>query len=353
MKQPAPDLQHNRLLAGVLAGRPPTWGRILLFIISLEVLLVAMGSLLSAFLLTGLLLPAIWSGRLQFTEDFVRELLDMVNRTVPGLLINLFQFGLMAGFTLLWVWVVEGRPVVTLGLQAQRAVGRWARGMLVGAGLLILSVILTPLRGELAILHVTPEGLGKTIFWLCITLLFFLFQGPAEELVARGYLLQAFSAKVGAVAGVLLSSLFFAVQHAINPNLTPLALVNLFLYGVFAALYALREGALWGVFGLHSAWNWVQGNILGLPVSGSGLGQAPLFQLHRAGPAWWTGGAFGPEGGLAVTISTLLGIVALIVLPRRPAGAPQKLAVAGGVPAVPSRSISVEGENSRDTDVEP
>lgn len=351
MKQPAPDLQRNQLLAGVLAGRPPTWGRILLFIISLEVLLMAAGSLLSTFLLTSILLPAMRSGRLQFTEDFVRELLDMMNRTVPGLLINLLQFGLMAGFTLLWVRVVEGRPVATLGLRPQRAVGRWARGMLAGAGLLIFSVILTSLRGKPNILHVTPEGLGKTILWLCITLLFFLFQGPAEELVARGYLFQALSAKAGAAAGVLLSSLFFAIQHAINPNLTLLALANLFLYGVFAALYALREESLWGVFGLHSAWNWAQGNILGLPVSGSGFGQAPLFQLHLAGPAWWTGGAFGPEGGLVVTLTTLLGIIILVILLRRPAGASQEPAVASGVPAV--SSCSAEGENPGDTDVEP
>lgn len=341
MKRPSDELRRNRLLAGALAGRPPTWGRILLFILSLEVVLLVMGGLLSIPITMVFMVPALQSGQFQLTEESILQMLDMMNRTVPGLLVNLLQFLLMAGWTFLWVQVVEGRPLATLGLQTRRPFRRWARGMLAGAGLLLLSVMLIPVRGELRFLAVTPEGVGKTIFWLCITLLFFLLQGPAEELVARGYLLQAFSARAGVMAGVLLSSLVFALQHALNPNLTLLALANLFLYAVFAALYALREESLWGVFGLHSAWNWVQGNVLGLPVSGSGFGQAPLFHLQTSGPGWWTGGAFGPEGGLTVTLSTLLGIIILLVLVRRRA------------PAASSRSIPVEGGNPGDTDVEP
>jgi len=341
MKRSMDDLRRNQLLAGALAGRPPTWGRILLFILSLEVVLLVVGSLLSIPITIALMVPALQSGQFQLTEGAVLQMLDMMNRTLPGLLVNLLQFLLMAGWTFLWVRVVEGRPLASLGLQNNRPIRQWARGMLVGAGLLVFSVALIPLRGGLSILAVTPAGVGKTIFWLCITLLFFLLQGPAEELVARGYLLQAFSAKAGVAAGIVLSSLVFALQHALNPNLTPLALANLFLYAVFAALYALRDESLWGVFGLHSAWNWTQGNVLGLPVSGSGFGQAPLFHLQTAGPGWWTGGAFGPEGGLTVTLSTLLGIIVLLVLMRRRA------------PAASSRSIPAEGGNPGDTDVEP
>jgi membrane protease YdiL (CAAX protease family) len=341
MKRSLDDLRGNQLLAGALAGRPPTWGRILLFILSLEVVLLVVGGLLSIPITIALMVPALQSGQFQLTEGAVLQMLDMMNRTLPGLLVNLLQFLLMAGWTFLWVRVVEGRPLASLGLQNNRLIRQWARGMLVGAGLLVFSVALIPLRGGLSILAVTPAGVGKTIFWLCITLLFFLLQGPAEELVARGYLLQAFSAKAGVAAGIVLSSLVFALQHALNPNLTPLALANLFLYAVFAALYALRDESLWGVFGLHSAWNWTQGNVLGLPVSGSGFGQAPLFHLQTAGPGWWTGGAFGPEGGLTVTLSTLLGIIVLLVLMRRCA------------PAASSRSIPAEGGNPGDTDVEP
>jgi len=51
---------------------------------------------------------------------------------------------------------------------------------------------------------------------------------------------------------------------------TPTALANLALYGLFAALYALREGGIWGISAQHTAWNWAQGNIFGLQVSGIG-----------------------------------------------------------------------------------
>lgn len=341
MKRSTAELERNRLLAGVLAGRPPTWGRILLFILSLGVVLLVVGGMLSVPITAVFMVPALRSGQFQLTEEFVLQMLDMMNRSIPGLLVNLLQFVLMAGWTFLWTRVVDGRPPASLGLQAPRPLWQWARGMLVGAGLLVFAVALIPVRGELNLLAVTPEGIGKTVFWLSITLLFFLVQGPAEELVARGYLLQTFSARAGIAAGVLLSSLVFAFQHALNPNLTPLALANLFLYAVFAALYALREESLWGVFGLHSAWNWVQGNIMGLPVSGSGFGQAPLLHLRTAGPGWWTGGAFGPEGGLTVTLSTLLGIIVLLFLVRRRA------------PAASPHTISAEGGNPGDSDVEP
>jgi len=91
-----------------------------------------------------------------------------------------------------------------------------------------------------------------------------------------------------------------------------LAMGNLFLFGVFAALYALREGRVWGVFGMHAAWNWMQGNVLGLSVSGAPPVGGTWIRLVDAGPVWLTGGAFGPEGGLAVSAVLVVGVFLLL-----------------------------------------
>ena len=133
-------------------------------------------------------------------------------------------------------------------------------------------------------------------------LLFFLVQGPAEEIMFRGYLLPVLSARGNTTLGIVVSSLLFGLLHVLNPNLGPLPMLNLTLAGVMFAMYALVEEGLWGMFGLHSAWNWVQGNVLGMAVSGMEFGPS-LFKLSESGPDWLTGGAFGPEGSLVVTLA--------------------------------------------------
>jgi uncharacterized protein len=64
---------------------------------------------------------------------------------------------------------------------------------------------------------------------------------------------------------------------------------------------------LWGVFAIHSFWNWAQGNLLGLEVSGSTIGGTTLLNLKANGNDLITGGAFGPEGGLAITLVLIAG----------------------------------------------
>lgn len=74
---------------------------------------------------------------------------------------------------------------------------------------------------------------------------------------------------------------------------------------------ALGAGNLWLIAGLHAGWNYFQGNIYGLPVSGS----AEANSLFAFGPAegsstLLTGGDFGVEASL---IGTAILVVALII----------------------------------------
>jgi len=139
-----------------------------------------------------------------------------------------------------------------------------------------------------------------------------LIQGAAEETLTRGFLLQVFGTRFGAVWGIIVSSALFSSLHLLNDNINWIAMINLFLFGVFACIYAISEGGLWGVFAIHSFWNWAQGNVLGLEVSGSFIGGTTLINLKEVGPDWLTGGLFGPEGGLAVTLVLITGCLAVI-----------------------------------------
>jgi hypothetical protein len=139
----------------------------------------------------------------------------------------------------------------------------------------------------------------------------------AEEIAFRGYLQRAFGEWRGPVVGVLVSSLIFALFHALNPHVNPIGLLNILLAGVVFAVSVERTGTLWLATGYHFLWNLTQGTILGMPVSG--MAWQGLLDLSPRGPAVWTGGPFGPEGGLTATLVLLLSLIPLWLLTRRPA----------------------------------
>lgn len=220
-------------------------------------------------------------------------------------------------FLLLWGWLkwYEKRPFWTLGLERRGAWFYYLRGVLAGLLMFALSVGVSAGLGFMAVEESSaaqPQGLAALVGVLLV-FLGWTVQGPAEEVLARGWLLPVIGARHKPLWAVIISSLVFAGYHAlnfVNLDLEPLvifiALSNLFLFGVFTALYVLYEGGLWGVFGIHAAWNWAQGNVFGLEVSGQPAAGGTLFNLMEAGPDVITGGPFGPEGGLAVTVVLLI-----------------------------------------------
>lgn len=225
--------------------------------------------------------------------------------------------GAFAGvFAWLWAWLrwFERRPFWTLGFERAGAWPKYVRGLVV-AGLMFAAA----LGLNAAFGHITSEPGGD---WLTAggalaVYLGWAVQGAGEEVLMRGWLMPVVGARYRPWIGIVVSALVFAALHSLNPGISPLALFNLFLFGLFSALYVLWEGSLWGICAWHAAWNWVQGNVFGLPVSGNDMGALAVFNLHEAGPDLITGGAFGPEGGLAVTAMLIVAIGLLLASQAR------------------------------------
>ncbi|MGF1470597.1 MAG: lysostaphin resistance A-like protein, partial [Rubrobacteraceae bacterium] len=144
-------------------------------------------------------------------------------------------------------------------------------------------------------------------------------QGSAEEVMFRGWLLQTAAARYGPLAGVLISTLVFALSHTFNLDFDPIALTNLFLTGLFFAFYALYEGSQWGVCALHAAMNWAEVNIFGFNQAGEEAPGGTILNFSEAGPDLVTGGnaAAVTAGGLIYTAVVLTGIATILFLAHR------------------------------------
>ncbi|HEU0078274.1 MAG TPA: CPBP family intramembrane glutamic endopeptidase, partial [Longimicrobiaceae bacterium] len=120
---------------------------------------------------------------------------------------------------------------------------------------------------------------------------------------------------IGPWPAAVLLSLLFALAHAQNPNVRPLGLANIALAGVMLSAAYLRTRSLWFATAVHLGWNWSMATLLDLPVSGLEI-DTPLYTGMETGPDWWTGGAFGPEAGLAATLVLAAGTAWLVRTPR-------------------------------------
>ena len=207
--------------------------------------------------------------------------------------------------------LLEGLPLRALGWARHKG---WLRDFFLGSVIGSLSLAFAALLGTIARgFHFSfdsstaASAIGKT---LVLSAVLFVFAASAEEVLFRGYPLQTLTRAHLAWLGVFLTSVPFAAAHLYNPHVVRgVTFVNTALAGVWLAIAYLRTRSLWLPLGLHWSWNWAMGSVLGLPVSGiNKLAPAPLLRATDAGPAWLTGGAYGPEGGAVCTLALLVSI---------------------------------------------
>ncbi|MFA6167746.1 MAG: type II CAAX endopeptidase family protein [Gemmatimonadaceae bacterium] len=133
-----------------------------------------------------------------------------------------------------------------------------------------------------------------------------------EELALRGYAFTLLRRAWGVTTAVLLTSVAFGLLHLFNPGVTAQSVVLVSLAGVFLALVRLAFDSLWAAWLAHLGYNFVQLAVLHTPVSGLAVPQ-PYYRTISNGPAWLTGGAWGPEAGAAAAFG-MLGVSFLLAV---------------------------------------
>lgn len=243
-----------------------------------------------------------------------------------------------------WVAAVIGYALV-LRLERRHPVeltrapvGHLLRGLLLGAALMVLVVVVLLLLDGLMIY----DGYRGAMFagehggsaWLWVALAVGVSPAVVHELLLRGVVLRFVEQGLGTWAGLLVSAAASGamvlplmpgwmvlplvpqwtglVSQARGPILSA-AVVGLML----GALYVLTR-SLWLVVGVHSAWNLVQGLVVGSRV-GDGSEWGGLWgSSPTSGPALLTGGYFGVEASIvAALVCGVVAVVALVPVVRR------------------------------------
>jgi membrane protease YdiL (CAAX protease family) len=207
-------------------------------------------------------------------------------------------------------YLLEGLPWRALGLSFHSGWWRdlWG-GSVVGVASLTIAVLFALVGGGLRFDFSGSVTLFPIVRALLSTSMLFIVAALAEEAAFRGYPLQTLTRAGLLWFGVFLTSVPFAIAHWHNPGATVFSTLNTALAGIWLAAAYLKTRSLWFPLGVHWAWNFAQGSIFGLAVSGLSLSGHPVVRSIDRGPEWLTGGSYGSEGGAACTLALLVSTI--------------------------------------------
>lgn len=226
---------------------------------------------------------------------------------LQGMHLELLGFAGVALTLMAWVKWFEKRPITSVGFFKDKWGLEIAKGWFWGTVLLSASFLLSYFCGGLTFDKV--DFSPKTICYVLSLIPFWFIQGGTEELITRGWLLPLVNKRTNLAVAVAISSTLFGLMHLGNNHVTVASMLSLILSGFLMALYMLKTDNIWGVAGLHGAWNFMQGNFFGVAVSGAKTGASILtFKSKVGAPDWLSGGEFGIEGSLMASLVLLVGI---------------------------------------------
>lgn len=243
----------------------------------------------------------------QFVVDFMSDIPSEIYIPI------LASSGFFILGSIIYCKAFEKRSPFSMGFNKRGILPEYLTGLGVGAVMISLPVLFCVLTGAVS-LNVAD---GINPLTIILFFLAFMLQGMGEEALFRGYLLTSLSRRTNTWIAIIISSVMFSVMHIANANFGIIPFINITLFGIFAAVYMLKRGSIWGVGAIHTVWNFMQGNIYGFSVSGN-----PKFNtvfdcnLGEFGSIL-SGGEFGIEGGLGATIVLLIALVVALAMPAK------------------------------------
>ncbi len=264
--------------------------------------------LLIAVILTGLFFQIV---------DMVRSALSMTGPTT-SIVGSLIDFAVVTGAIYMARRFADKRSFASLGLNINRQAGfDIIAGITIAFVLMFLIYLIEYFLGWLNFESFAwqVDSPSTVITYTLRYLVVLIFVGWNEELLYRGYILQTLTSGLNLIWALLITSIYFGIEHLSNPNSSWMAVAGIFFIGLFFAYGYLRTSQLWLPIGIHIGWNFFQNAVFGLPVSG--FDRPGLFRITVSGPDLWTGGAFGPEAGLIIFPICFLGALLIYMYTKR------------------------------------
>ena len=197
-----------------------------------------------------------------------------------------------------------------MGLRKRNAPLEYLVGLGIGAVMFFL-VLLIPCLTGMVKLTLNPEGFMPVILLYFVA---FVIQGASEELLVRGYFMVSLARDTRASVAVVISSVAFGLLHLGNTGVSILSMINIILFGIILGIYVFKRGNLWGACAIHTAWNFLQGNIFGASVSGMSALPSVFVMEVNSSNALLTGGDFGFEGSILCTLVLLITLLLTALL---------------------------------------
>ncbi|MDE5995740.1 MAG: CPBP family intramembrane metalloprotease [Eubacterium sp.] len=210
----------------------------------------------------------------------------------------------------------KNRPILkTLG---RSALGNTLKNLLLGIGIGFglngICVLAAWLHKDI-VLHYDTFQPG----YLLLIFIAVFIQSSAEELVCRGFLYQrlmrSYKKPVVAIIG---NALLFALLHLLNAGVTALSVLNILIVGILFSFIVYYMDSLWCAMAVHTAWNFTQNIIFGLPNSGMTASYS-VFRLdtETANNSFAYDIGFGVEGTLFVSVVLIVACVSIYVWGRK------------------------------------
>lgn len=256
-----------------------------------------------------ILIAAVLTGLFFNIVDWVRSALSMTGPTT-SIVGHLIDFFVVTGAIFIARRLADKRSFTSLGFRVNKQAGL---DILMGIAIpFLLFLIIYAVEYSMGWLKFDSfawqsDSPALVISQITRYFIWFIFVAWNEELVYRGYIMQSLVSGINLTAGILISSIYFGIEHLSNPNSNGMAVAGIFLIGLFFAYAYVRTNQLWLPMSLHLGWNFFESAVFGFPVSG--YDRPGLLHTTISGPEFWTGGAFGPEAGLIILPITFLGVV--------------------------------------------
>ena len=231
-------------------------------------------------------------------------IIDELNKINFLLLLKIIEFFALMFCLWLFMKFIDRKPLMSLGLKYEGFQQDFKFGLILGAGLIAIGFFSLFILG-----YVRVESFSFPFLDIVLYFILFVVVAFHEEIMLRGYILRSLMESMNRYPALAISSLIFMTVHLLNPNISFLGVVNLFLAGIVLGIYYVHKSNLWLPIGMHLTWNFFQGPIFGFEVSG--IKSQSLIKQTVNGSDLITGGKFGFEASLLATVLIVVVILYL------------------------------------------